>query len=84
MLCPRLQDLYVAKGVPFITNEGDTVNAYEEKGKRKQENNTSYDQGMRAFSAMDRINQVEVLTGISFSNLRSCDGRFHIELIAPW
>ena len=51
------------KGVPYIISEEDTVSAYEEKGKKIRESNTAYDKGMRAFSSMDRINQVEVLTG---------------------
>ena len=58
-----LQNLYNSKGVSFITNEDDTVRVYEDKGRRMQGDNSSFDKGMQALNSMDRINQVEILTG---------------------
>ena len=55
--------MYESKGVPFITKEKDTVTDYEERGRKKRENNSAYDQGMKAFSSMNRFNQVEALSG---------------------
>jgi len=76
--CAECKDLYNLKGAPFIINEEDTVSAYEEKGKKMHESNTAYDKGMRAFSSMDRINQVEVLTEYNDmkSQLHEFLGRF--------
>eukprot|EP00795_Rhopilema_esculentum_P004670 gene4670-20954_t len=60
--CSECQNLYNSKGVSFITNEDDTVRVYEDKGRKMQGNNSSFDKGMQALNSMDRINQVEILT----------------------
>ena len=57
------QVLYESKKISFIMEEDDTVYEYEQRGRRQQGENSSYERGMMAFGSIDRINQVEVLTG---------------------
>nr|XP_018905030.1 PREDICTED: putative E3 ubiquitin-protein ligase UBR7 [Bemisia tabaci] len=59
--CNNCSMLYKSEGVEFLTDEGDTVLAYEERGKSK-EREGQYEQGLRALSSLDRIQQVEALT----------------------
>eukprot|EP00794_Sanderia_malayensis_P007909 gene7909-8763_t len=67
--CDQCKEMYRTKAVPFLLDGEDTVYEYEEKGKRKQMDNSSYEQGIRALSSMDRIKQVEVLT--EYNDLKS-------------
>ncbi|XP_070578398.1 putative E3 ubiquitin-protein ligase UBR7 isoform X2 [Ptychodera flava] len=61
--CGDCQKMYEDKHVTFLLDESDTVCFYEEKGKSNQAGGTQYEQGMRVFSGMDRVQQVEVLHG---------------------
>ena len=47
----------------FLTDLSDSVQAYEDRGKAKQKPSTQYERGMEALSGMERLQQVEVLTG---------------------
>ena len=52
--------------MPFIVNEDDTIHSYETKGKTKAiSEGTSYDTAMKALGNMNRVQQVEALTGIT-------------------
>ena len=55
--------MYRDQGIKFITEESDTVNAYEERGKAKRATGSQYEQGMQVLSNMNRVQQVEVLHG---------------------
>ena len=55
--------MYVEQGVAFLTDLSDSVQAYEDRGKAKQKPSTQYERGMEALSGMERLQQVEVLTG---------------------
>ncbi|KAL5008060.1 hypothetical protein ScPMuIL_013641 [Solemya velum] len=61
--CGKCMTMYREEGVVFLLEEGDTVHAYEERGKARHNTESQYDQGMRALSSMDRIQQVEVIHG---------------------
>lgn len=59
--CLCLKRLYEEIGVAFLPKSCDTIKFYET---RNNENPTSqYDTGMRALQNMDRVQQVEVLSG---------------------
>ncbi|XP_078001255.1 putative E3 ubiquitin-protein ligase UBR7 [Glandiceps talaboti] len=62
-VCDKCKKLYEDKDVTFLLDESDTVHHYEQKGKSKQVEGSQYEQGMRAFSGMNRVQQVEVLHG---------------------
>ena len=46
----------------FLLDEDDSIKAYEDRGKART-SGTQYESGMRVLSNMDRVQQVEVLTG---------------------
>ncbi|XP_071486994.1 putative E3 ubiquitin-protein ligase UBR7 [Diadema antillarum] len=60
--CDECQAMYARLGVAFLQDGGDTVVAYEERGKVKRKG-SQYDQGMEALSSMNRVQQVEMLHG---------------------
>ena len=48
-------------------DEQDTVQVYEEQGKASRENgqpSSRYEQGLKALSSLDRIQQVEAIEGM--------------------
>lgn len=61
--CVKCIQIYKQKNVDFIVDSEDTCLHYEEKGKNSADQETSFDVGMRALSSMNRVAQVEVLTG---------------------
>ncbi|XP_002737027.2 putative E3 ubiquitin-protein ligase UBR7 [Saccoglossus kowalevskii] len=61
--CAECMQLYEEKHVAFLTDLKDTVHQYEEHGKSKQTDGSQYEQGIRALSNMDRVQQVEVMHG---------------------
>lgn len=67
VMCVKTQDLYVARKLEFLTDEQDTVEFYEQKGKSEGGKRPSQnDQLMAALSSLDRVQQVEAITGMSF------------------
>ncbi len=65
MSCIFMQEMYKKNAAAFILSEEDTVYEYEQRGKkRRAEDDSSYEKGMKALGSMDRIGQVEVLTGV--------------------
>ena len=46
-----------------MSDESDTVHAYEVRGKEKSTPTSQYDKGLQALSNMNRLQQVEVLHG---------------------
>lgn len=66
--CKKCLDLYAAKKLEFLTDEHDTVEQYELKGKSVPRPSHN-DQLMAALSSLDRIQQVEAITEYQqFSN----------------
>ena len=47
----------------YLTDESDTMVAYEQRGREKTSNVSSYESGMQALQNMGRIPQVEVMHG---------------------
>lgn len=56
------QSLYDGLSVLFLTDESDTIAAYEERGKQMSEK-SSYDKGLEALQSMNRVQQVELVHG---------------------
>ncbi|XP_063240351.1 putative E3 ubiquitin-protein ligase UBR7 [Bacillus rossius redtenbacheri] len=67
--CNDCQALYDAQNVKFLTDEQDTVQAYEEKGKAKAQVSSQYEQGMKALSSLDRVKQVEAIE--EYNNMKT-------------
>jgi E3 ubiquitin-protein ligase UBR7 len=64
--------LYDTKGLSFLMDEQDTVQAYEEQGKASGEGgqqSSRYEQGLKALSSLDRIKQVEAIEGETLRKL---------------
>ena len=55
--------MYSERNLEFLTDESDTVAAYELRGKQKTTPSSQYDKGLQALSNMNRLQQVEVLHG---------------------
>lgn len=60
--CEKCIQLYQNKKVEFLIDPDDTVQNYVEKGKNKRQE-TSVEQEQRILSSLDRVQQVELLTG---------------------
>ena len=58
-----MQSLYKSLDVLYLTDESDTMTAYEERGRLKRPNVSSYESGMQALQDMGRIPQVEAMHG---------------------
>ena len=58
-----MQSLYKSLDVLYLTDDSDTMLAYEERGREKSPNISAYESGMQALQKMDRIPQVEVMHG---------------------
>lgn len=58
-----LQSLYKSLDVLYLTDESDTMLAYEQRGREKRPSVSAYESGMQALQNMDRIPQVEVMHG---------------------
>uniref|UniRef100_A0A0A9XU37 Putative E3 ubiquitin-protein ligase UBR7 n=1 Tax=Lygus hesperus TaxID=30085 RepID=A0A0A9XU37_LYGHE len=70
--CPECKEMYADLKVSWITDENDTVQAYEEKGKTVGENGSKpsqYEQGMKALSELNRVQQIEAI--LNYNDLKS-------------
>ena len=54
--------LYDNLGVSFLTDENDSIAAYEEQGKLMS-SKSSYDKGIEALQSMNRVQQIELVHG---------------------
>ena len=57
--CAKCSTMYDEAKVAFLTDENDSVTAYEERG--RLEGKSQYDKGMEELSKMDRTKQVELM-----------------------
>ena len=64
--CPACDQLYSDLNLDFLTDEADTVASYEAQAKEVKGN--SVEQGMEALGQMDRVKQVEAITG--YNNMK--------------
>lgn len=61
--CENCMSLYRSLDVLYLTDESDTMVAYEQRGREKTSSVSSYESGMQALQNMARIPQVEVMHG---------------------
>ncbi|XP_022802782.1 putative E3 ubiquitin-protein ligase UBR7 isoform X1 [Stylophora pistillata] len=61
--CENCISLYRSLDVLYLTDESDTMVAYEKRGREKTSSVSSYESGMQALQNMARIPQVEVMHG---------------------
>ncbi|XP_058814304.1 putative E3 ubiquitin-protein ligase UBR7 [Topomyia yanbarensis] len=72
--CSDCTETYKRLNVEFLLNEKDTVQWYEENGRTKTEaQGSSYEQGIRAWNQVGRIQQVEILSGYNHMKERLRD-----------
>lgn len=60
--CPDCLKLYAESGISYLLDSDDSVESYEKRGLQKKRE-TDYERGMRALSSMDRVKQVDAITG---------------------
>ena len=65
VLCFVVQSLYRSMDLMFLTDDTDTILAYEERGRENKPTVSSYESGIQALQNMGRIPQVEVIQGRS-------------------
>lgn len=65
--------MYKSSKVSFITDEEDTVAAYEARGKARKAQAgagpSQYERGMEALSSLDRVQQMEAILSESYLTL---------------
>ncbi|XP_017858594.1 PREDICTED: putative E3 ubiquitin-protein ligase UBR7 [Drosophila arizonae] len=60
--CGKCLELYKEQSVEFLLDAEDSVEAYEKRGMKRIEENSSYEQGIRALASIDRTKQIDVIT----------------------
>ncbi|EDW04261.1 putative E3 ubiquitin-protein ligase UBR7 [Drosophila grimshawi] len=60
--CSACIQLYRDQSVEFLLDANDSVKAYEERGKKRAEDNSTYQQAIRALASIDRTKQIDVIT----------------------
>lgn len=61
--------MYNSLDVAYLTDESDTIMAYEKRGRENTPSVSSYESGMQALQNMERIPQVEAMHGESSSTI---------------
>lgn len=61
--CVSCQRRYLASGVSFLLDKGDTVLAYETKGQQSEEEQGGHDPLMSALDNLNRVQQLEIIHG---------------------
>ncbi|EDW71206.1 putative E3 ubiquitin-protein ligase UBR7 [Drosophila virilis] len=60
--CDKCLDMYKRQSVEFLLDAEDSVKDYEERGMKRVQENSSYEQGIRALASIDRTKQIDVIT----------------------
>lgn len=67
--CKTCKTLYKDQGIEYLTEESDTVAAYERRGKDKSAPTSEADQERRVLEGMNRVQQIEMVQG--FNDMKS-------------
>lgn len=59
--CDKCMPMYNSLDVAYLTDESDTIMAYEKRGRENTPSVSSYESGMQALQNMERIPQVEAM-----------------------
>lgn len=62
-MCLCGQESLTAAGLSFLSDESDTVLAYENKGKNSEETRRGHDPLMSALDNLNRVQQLEIIHG---------------------
>ncbi|XP_068140697.1 putative E3 ubiquitin-protein ligase UBR7 [Drosophila tropicalis] len=60
--CPVCLPLYKEQSIEFLLDAEDSAKSYEERGIKRGEENSSYEQGIRALASIDRTQQIDAIT----------------------
>ncbi|XP_037958117.1 putative E3 ubiquitin-protein ligase UBR7 [Teleopsis dalmanni] len=60
--CAKCLELYKSLNVEFITDKTDTTDSYEEQGKQRAPESSTYEQGIKALGTMGHVQQIEVIS----------------------
>ncbi|KAH8411978.1 hypothetical protein KR222_004453 [Zaprionus bogoriensis] len=60
--CEQCLQLYRAQSVEFLLDAEDSAKSYEERGMKRAEENSSYEQGIRALASIGRTQQIDAIT----------------------
>ncbi|XP_017044864.2 putative E3 ubiquitin-protein ligase UBR7 [Drosophila ficusphila] len=60
--CSECLSLYKELAVEFLLDAEDSAKTYEERGMKRAEENSSYEQGIRALASIDRTQQIDAIT----------------------
>lgn len=60
--CSDCLTLYKELAVEFLLDAEDSAKTYEERGMKRAEENSSYEQGIRALASIDRTQQIDAIT----------------------
>jgi len=60
--CSECLSLYKELAVEFLLDVEDSAKTYEERGMKRAEENSSYEQGIRALASIDRTQQIDAIT----------------------
>lgn len=68
-VCNKCMSMYKEHKIEFLTDESDTVKAYEQRGLEKKTPTTVQDRERRALETMGRVQQIEMVQG--FNDMKS-------------
>lgn len=68
-----VQEDLSAAGLSFLSDESDTVLAYENKGKNNEETRRGQDPLMSALDNLNRVQQLEIIHGTKHQALHTSD-----------
>ncbi|ALC40087.1 CG15141 [Drosophila busckii] len=60
--CEKCMKLYKEQSVEFLLDAEDSAKTYEERGMLRAEENSSYEQGIRALASIGRTQQIDAIT----------------------
>ncbi|KAH8391977.1 hypothetical protein KR215_011168 [Drosophila sulfurigaster] len=60
--CAKCMELYKEQSVQFLLDAEDSAKSYEERGMKRAEENSSYEQGIRALASMGHSQQIDAIT----------------------
>lgn len=82
-MCVCVQEDLSAAGLSFLSDESDTVLAYENKGKNNEETRRGHDPLMSALDNLNRVQQLEIIHGTNRHALHTPDHQLFISSCEP-
>lgn len=60
--CEKCLSIYKEQSVEFLLDADDSAKSYEERGMKRAQENSSYEQGIRALASIGRTQQIDAIT----------------------